>query len=195
MRTLLYFLISFSTLQFQGGRSYIAKWVIVNGCSLRIDGSTNINNFNCTITNYSSADTILVSRNNPQQLQLNGSVKLDIENFNCHNPMMTADFQKTLHAREFPKLVMRFISLTSYPEASKPEPIKGIVIIELAGRSRPYEIDYRVLTAESNFINMVGSKKVNFSDFNIEPPRKLGGMIRTNNELSVVFNLRMRVLN
>jgi hypothetical protein len=69
------------------------------------------------------------------------------------------------------------------------------VIIELAGVSRRFEVDYKMVSADGSIINLVGSRQVNFSDFNITPPRKVGGMIRTNNELSVVFNLRMKVLD
>jgi hypothetical protein len=49
--------------------------------------------------------------------------------------------------------------------------------------------------AGANVINLVGTRKVNFSDFNLVPPRKIGGMIQTNNELDVEFNLRLKVLD
>jgi hypothetical protein len=173
----------------------LTKWVIMNGCSLKVDGSTNINNFSCEIINYGKPDTIYINRGNNQPVQLNGSVKLDVKNFDCHNSIMTADLRKTLKAKELPYLTIRFISLSKYPDAaSKQEITKGIAVIELAGVSKQFQVDYKVVAAENTYINLVGSRKINFSDFGLTPPRKLGGMIKTNNELSVVFDLRMKVI-
>ena len=177
------------------GHSVITRWVIVNGCSLKVDGSTNVNNFSCAISNYNKPDTILVTRNvNP--VQLNGNIQLDVQYFDCHNGIMTADLRKTLKAKEFPKLIIRFLNISRYPDADSRQSVtKGAVFIELAGVSRRFDVDYKVVSADNNNINLVGSRVVNFSDFNISPPRKLGGMIRTKNELSVEFNLRLKVLN
>jgi len=177
------------------GHAVMTRWVIINGCSLKVDGSTNVNNFSCAISNYNKPDTILVTRNVSPVL-LNGNIQLDVQNFDCHNGIMTADLRKTLKAKEFPKLVIRFLNISRYPDADARQPItKGAVFIELAGVARRFDVDYKVVSSENNYINLVGSRVVNFSDFNLTPPRKLGGMIRTKNELSVEFNLRLKVLN
>lgn len=177
------------------GKTVITRWVITNGCSLKVDGSTNVNNFSCAISNYSKPDTILVNRNvNP--VLLSGNIQLDVQNFDCHNGIMTADLRKTLKAKEFPKLVIRFLNISRYPQPDVHQSItRGSVFIELAGVSKRFDVDYKVVSADNNYINLVGSRVVNFSDFNLTPPRKLGGMIRTKNELSVEFNLRIKVLN
>lgn len=167
----------------------------MGGCSLKVDGNTNVNSFSCSISNYSKPDTILVN-GNTSPVQLRGYIKLDIQNFDCHNLIMTADLRKTLKAKDFPFLTIRFISINKYPDAAtRQELMKGVVIIELAGVSRQFEVDYKTVAAENDYINLVGFRRINFSDFNLTPPRKLGGMIRTNNELSVAFNLRMKVLD
>jgi len=168
----------------------------MNGCWLHVGGSTNINEFSCAIPNYNKPDTILVTGTTNQPVQLNGNIQLDVQIFDCHNPVMTADLRKTLKVKEYPKLIIRFISISKYPSTvNRLETPKGVVVIELAGVSKRFEVDYKVVSAETNYINLVGSRKVKFSDFNIIPPRKLGGMIRTNDELSVLFNLRVKVLD
>jgi hypothetical protein len=193
---LLYLLIIFLGFSFQGNKPNVLKWVITNGCSLKVDGSTNINNFSCGITNYNRPDTIVVTRSGNQPVFLNGNIKLDVPNFDCHNPIMTADLRKTLKVKEFPQLMIFFVSMNKYPDGNNKQDVtKGTVLIVLAGVSKRFEVDYKIVSAENNFINLIGSRKVNFSDFNLTPPRKLGGMIQTSNELSVEFNLRMKVLN
>src|SRR4051794_37748637 len=99
-------------------------------------------------------------------------MQLDVQTFDCHNPVMTADLRKTLKVKEFPKLIIRFVAINKYPDpATKQGEIKGVVIIELAGVSKRFDVDYKVVAAETTFINLVGSRQVNFSDFNIIPPR------------------------
>jgi len=90
-------------------------------------------------------------------------------------------------------MMIFFVNMNQYPEPGK-WGIKGSVLIVLAGVSKHFDVDYRLISAEKGYITLEGSRKVNFSDFNLTPPRKLGGMIKTNNELSVVFNLKMKVI-
>jgi len=171
------------------------RWVITNGCSLKVDGSTNINDFTCDISNYSKPDTILVIRSGALPVQLHGNIQLDVQTFNCHNGVMTADLRKTLKVKEFPRLIIRFNSISKYPDAGPMQQVaKGMVTIELAGVSKKFDVDYKIISREGTYISMEGSRKINFSDFNLVPPRKLGGMIKTSNELSVVFNLNMKVI-
>jgi hypothetical protein len=172
------------------------KWVVMKGGSLRVDGSTNVNKFNCVITNYSKPDTIAIQRNNQEQVHLSGAIRLNVQNFDCHNPVMTSDLRKTLKAKDFPSLVVRFVNLNRYPDLTgKQDRIKGVVAIELAGVTKRFDVDYKVFSIGEDAINLIGSRQVNFSDFNIVPPRKIGGMIQTDNELNVMFNLRLKVID
>lgn len=70
-----------------------------------------------------------------------------------------------------------------------------MVYIELAGVNKRFEVDYRYKPEGANSATLIGTRKINFSDFNLVPPRKIGGMIQTHNELNVEFNLKVRVLN
>lgn len=194
---LLLMLILFSAFNSQISKPQITKWVIMKGGSLKVDGSTNINKFNCVIANYAKPDTLsLYKYAKKEVLPISGSLKLDVQKFDCHHPIMTSDLRKTLKAKEFPTLTIRFINLNRYPDPDiKHDLVKGIVTIELAGVTRRLEVDYKFISGGENVINLIGTRQVNFSDFNIIPPRKIGGMIQTNDELTVVFNLRMKVID
>jgi hypothetical protein len=178
---------------FQQPKTPVVKWVVTNGCSLKVSGSTNINNFNCDINSYGRTDTIFVSKSVTAPLPLSGIIYLNVQSFDCHNGIMTADLRKTLKSKEFPHLIIKFISINKYPEKAQ-EVTKGVVSIQLAGVTKQYEVNYRAAAASKSHIFLVGSQQVTFSDFNLTPPRKLGGMIKTNNELAVTFNLNLQVI-
>jgi hypothetical protein len=168
------------------------KWVINEDSNLSVNGSTNINTFACVIAAYDQKDTITIKGRGDHEIALSGSIGLRTQSFDCHNAMMTHDLRKTLKEKEFPMLHISFLSLSKLPELSaKPEAITGQVNIELAGTRKRYEVNYRVSVDGQKVIHLVGTRDVNFTDFNLVPPRKLGGMIKTNDKLSVVFNLKI----
>jgi len=177
---------------------YMAKWVVMKGGSLRVKGSTNINKFTCEIKDYSKPDTIVVykSKGDKDVLPLNGDLNLDIRGFDCFNPVMTADLRKTLKAKEYPNLVIRFLTLSKFPlPGQKQDIIKGLVDIELSGVKRRFEVNYKFTADERQTMRMVGERDISFSDFKLVPPRKLGGMIQTDDKLSVEFQLILKTQN
>ena len=197
MRTwLIYLFVLLSGFHYPHNNAIALKWVVMSGGSLKVDGSTNVNHFTCAITNYSKPDTIHVTRGNNPSVKLNGAIRLDVKNFDCHNKPMTDELRKILKAKEHPKLMIKFVSVNQYPEPhTKHKIINGIVFIELAGVTKKYEVHYKVISADNTHINLVGSREVLFTDFNITPPKKLGGMIRTNDKLQVEFNVTMKVID
>jgi hypothetical protein len=190
-------LILLSGSAFTGRIPPAVKWVISSSCSLKVAGSTNVNKFTCVIADYSKPDTLVCYRNTSgNALKLSGRLQLEVQDFDCHNVIMTKDLRKTLKAKDFPLLTIRFISLNRYPDLNKKsDEIKGIVLIGLAGVTKQFEVDYKFIPGDAGSLILIGSRAINFSDFNIVPPRKIGGMIQTNNELNVEFNLRMRILD
>lgn len=174
------------------------KWVVQKGGTLKVDGSTNINKFSCKINDYSNPDTILIFKGDQGkeiQLPMGGKLALDIKSFNCGNAVMTADLRKTLKAKEFPYLTIQFLSLSKLPEAGRVvNDINGWVEIGLAGVKKRFLVQYTFSSNNKNTFHLKGVQNVNFSDFNLTPPRKLGGMIRANERLDVEFQLDLAVI-
>lgn len=190
---LLFFCPAFS---FKSAGSDVERWILTKQCTLKVNGSTNINKFSCVIPEYTQPDTLVFYRGNKNDpMKIMGSMTLDVQKFDCKNAMMTNDLRKTLKAKVYPKIIIRFLNLSRYPVYSmKERVISGGVTIEIAGVMKQFEVDYRYTMTVDRNLQLIGTKQMNFSDFNIEPPRKLGGMIKTNNELNVEFMLNIRTL-
>jgi hypothetical protein len=167
------------------------KWLISESSSLSVNGSTNVNKFSCDIPNCDQ-DTLTVWKGD-KGIILTGSINPATLSFDCHKAMMTEDLRKTLKAKDYPLLHIRFLSLSELPELSnKPIAITGKVEIEIAGVKKLYDVDYQISVDSDNVIHLLGSRDVNFSDFDLVPPRKLGGMIKTKDQLTVAFHLKMK---
>ncbi len=175
----------------------IRKWLVTENSNLRVNGSTNINTFSCQIPAYNNIDTLLIYRfKNSNTLVLKGCISLSVQSFDCKNLIMTHDLRKTLKAEQYPQLHIYFLSLDKLPDLnSHPESILGLVDIEIAGVKRRFEVKYLIREDSPKSVDLLGSRDINFSDFHLIPPRKLGGMIKTNDKLSVDFHLRIITTN
>ncbi len=170
------------------------KWVITQNSSLAINGSTNVNKFSCAILSYPKTDTITINRANDQML-LTGVLSLNVKNFECNNVMMTHQFRKTLKHEEFPLLYITFLSLKEFPSPNlKTNSIKGLVEIKIAGVTKRYQICYEFVSLNNN-LQLRGSQMVNFSDFKLIAPQKIGKLIKTKDQLNVVFELKMKLVD
>lgn len=141
---------------------------------IQISGSTNINTFKCTNNTFRTpgGNFTISERNLP-------NIALKVDDFDCRNKMMTSDFQKTLSAEDHPYLNIRFLSLDKNKAVYNAQ-----IEVKMINRSKIYNI---TLWLENG--KLTGKRSVKFSDFNILPPTKMGGMIVVKDDLNLVFAL------
>lgn len=173
----------------------MVKWVVLKGSTLRVDGTTNVNKFSCLVKDYANPDTLVFYQPENMPVALSGAVRLPVLSFDCMSAPMTEGLRKALNAKTFPRLSISFVSLNKYPSLkSTEEVISGIVNIELAGNSKKIAVNYRIFRDKQQVIHLVGKQTIRFSEFGLTPPRKLGGMIKTDDQLDVEFHLNFKVL-
>lgn len=172
------------------------KWLVSQSSNLSVNGSTNVNQFSCVIPACPQQDTLTVNIGlADQSVALTGSIRLPVRNFDCHLSAMTRQLRETLKEKQFPAFYIRFLTLSRLPVMSaSAQPVTGLVEIEIAGVSKRFEVDYQLSQDAQQVIHLRGTRVVNFSDFNLLPPTKLGGMIKTRDALSVDFQLNMNQL-
>lgn len=173
------------------------KWVVEQQSSLIIAGRTNINHFACGVPRYTQPDTICFlpegSRGNVPGIPLCGTVRLNIDDFDCHNRTMTGDFKSIVLAKRFPQLKISFVNLEQMPATgSYTQSIKGWVEIELAGTCRLFEISYQALRSDSSTMVLNGARTLAFRDFALDPPSKMGGLVKVCDTLDVHFTLFLK---
>jgi hypothetical protein len=196
MRTLLFIL--FALLQFSFGKPMVkeVKWLVERNSKLIIDGRSNVNKFRCQIDQYYGLDTLSV-RYDPYTskiVSLTGSIQVEAENFDCRNDMMTADLRKTIMADKYPHLKVDFLPIHKPVKNYGHMPTKAVIQISLGGVCKEFELHYKIATSDNGATTLVGSRKFLFSDFNLEPPTKMLGMVKVENEFEVIFDLVLKPL-
>lgn len=104
-------------------------------------------------------------------------------------PANTRDFKETLKADDYPQLNIRFIELKR--KHGYKGDLRGIVEITLAGISKKYPVTYMIKSAGNNEQHLEGIRTFKFSDFGLHPPNKLWGTIKAQDNVTVVFHLRL----
>jgi hypothetical protein len=184
--------IHMATAQFD---SHVVKWVVEKNSTLRVAGKSNVNSFTCKINVQAEKDTITCVNNPSKSISLSGDIQIDVISFDCQSNLITRDLRKTLKADQYPKMIIRFLTLEGMPVLqNKTELIKGWVEVELAGVVKKFELCYSFSRATSGYIQLDGGKSFSFSDFKLSPPRKLAGLIRIKDAFDVNFQLILRSL-
>lgn len=97
--------------------------------------------------------------------------------------MMTSDFRKILQSDKYPNLTIKFIEFTK----TSSDRFNAILEVKMMTVSRKYQIEFSMYNN-----NLVGNKRVRFSDFKIIPPKKMGGMVYVKDELDLFFSLSVK---
>ena len=168
------------------------SWIIDAESQLTIHGSTNVNNFTCKIDCYTGGDTLQFIKNyTSREIQFSRNrMSIPIVSFDCGTKQISKDFRKALKSEIYPQLDINFRSLQNLVVINN-SCINGIVDITLAGVTARYSIRYDI-TLNKNIILLKGTQSVNFSDFNLEAPEKLKGLIKVDESLNVEFNLVLK---
>lgn len=169
------------------------RWAVEKSSNLKIAGKSNVAEFACSIAGYYQPDTISYMEDEAgKAVRLNGCLELDVMRFDCASKMITNDLRKTLKAEDYPRLVIRFLSLERTPSlGGNFQTMKGWVEVELAGTRKAFQVAYEFSKGPNNSYLLNGKRVFTFSDFKLVPPRKLAGAIKVKDEFAVDFNLRL----
>jgi hypothetical protein len=173
-----------------GAKPLVKRWAVDGNSSLNIEGRSNLSPFCCRVTKYLETDTLQYIKNETtRQFVFNNSrLNVNINDFDCHQRIITNDFRKTLKADQNRFLKIQFISLDAF-DVHNPQIVRGKVEILLAGQIKCTTIDFRTSTTSTGLIQMNGTKTLLFSEFNLTPPKKLAGFIKIKEEITVHFQL------
>ena len=151
---------------------------------LSIEGSTNVNCFECTFDSaYLESKTSLTYAKKANLYVLNNAVlRLDLSGFDCGGKAINKDFREMLRAETYPSVFLNFTRVSVSEQG-----YKATVIISLAGKQYTYTvpIDYD----RQGLSHARGKLEVNINDFKLEKPRKLMGLIKIDDVITIHFDI------
>jgi hypothetical protein len=196
MKALLFVLTIIFATQHIKSQDLVHRLIVQPSSTLQIEGTTNINRYTCAIIRYTGNDTLVLHEGgrNIRPVFVKGAVELDASSCDCGLAPMTSDFRKAINSKEFPSIIIDFISFERMPVyATAPDKFKGILKISIGGVTKLFEVNCSINATPTGIIHLVGTRAFNFSDFNITPPTRMLGAVKVNESLKVSFHLQLRL--
>lgn len=162
---------------------------ILPSSDLTILGDSNIAKFQCEFeTSFLEGSQNVKYRQTENIINFNGAVlSLNTRGFDCGSKGINRDFHDLLRSNQHPKIRLEVnkIDLTS--------PSLGMahVIITIAGKHRTYTVPVKIKTGET--AQFAGKLEVNIKHYDLEPPKKLFGMIVVKDEIEIEFDLHVKL--
>lgn len=165
---------------------------VLPGSSLTITGDTNIRDFLCEYDTQRLARTHEVSFSTDSDwLQFRNTI-LQLRNagFDCGNRAINRDFHSLLKSKEFPVIDLELKEI----HLGKEDVAQARVRITIADKKKDYEIPVKLKTLnndQGDELHLDGLLKLNISDFGLEPPKKLFGLIVVKDDIQINFDLHI----
>lgn len=190
MRLFFSFFLIIISLNVFAGSEITRFWHVTGASSLQINGTTNLNSFQCGSA-YESGSDMIRERWDPysEKWEIHGSVFIEVGTFDCKNRMMNNDFRSTLKHDEYPEIKIEFLNLKEVQEQNNTRKAQGYIKITLAGKSHQYFLNSELEFLDDQYSILSGEQTFRFSDFGLDPPQKGFGLVKVNDEIQVSFDL------
>lgn len=176
-------------------------FTISAGSRLTLDGSTNVNTFSC-LCEKSFANLPFryewLNPNTRTRKFLHTTLTLPVEYLDCGNARMNKDLQKTLNADRYPHIKLQLLQTDERNCNPTLRPgewgrITATLAIEINGCTNTYSLTVLATPVNGNAFRIIGSKKLHMTDFGIDPPTAVFGMIKVHDEIKISFDMILEV--
>ena len=150
-----------------------------------IKGSSNINQF-------MFINTEPIINNDTGNRNEQNYINIPVYAFHTSNNRMIKDFHNMLKAEQYPYIQIRIEAKrwADFDEGSGLTRFKSEITI--AGKSNEYVIPSEISTCENGSGYMLkGNLSINLTDFDIDPPSKVLGAVKVNNEVFINFVFKL----
>jgi hypothetical protein len=180
---LLVFMIAFWSQVLATGKS---KSDNMNECTnyVLIQGSSNVNRFE--FINYNPS--IIKSSNTKKSDNPGQNIKISVNQFSGPNNIMLKDFYKMLNATKYPFINIEIESR----ETADFDETTGLTYfqtkITIAEITNNFKIPCQIIYCEKSGYLVKGDLALDLSNFNIDPPKKMFGTVKVDDEVFITFS-------
>lgn len=153
-----------------------------------IDGRSNVNKFTCVAARVEGSGEIV---GRTQASESRGKVEIPVEAFDCRNDRMNKDLFDALKGDEHPFIAYRLEDVRVVDEALE----NGAALLEAEGTIWVAGVGRSIRTRvvgdrlANGYLRAAGTLDLSMSDFNIEPPSAVLGLVRVHEEITVRFEI------
>ncbi len=168
---------------------------------LKLEGKTNINTFSCNCTESFAPQvfSLKIDKNEPTTAAFrNTQLKIPVKSLDCGNKLMNKDLYKALNSEEHPNISIELLEIkqdkcNKLDELKDWINIKALTRITLNGNSKEYWINVTARKLDTKLYRFIGSKKLYMTEFGVNPPVAMMGVIKVKDEIKIDLDLEIIV--
>lgn len=179
----------------QGPDTWGPAMALASESRVWLEGTSNVNRFTCRAVGLAqsiqmgSPSEVWEITELPEPLQ-RAALGIPVRSLRCGNKRMDRDLYRAMRTDEFPLMTFRLWTYQMIsPPAAGAFTVKAVGALGLAGRENVVMVDVQVERRPDGKVRVRGSKALRMSDFGIEPPTAMLGLIKAHDRVVVRFDL------
>ncbi len=165
---------------------------------LYLKGTTNVNTFTCDCTDRFQPQYLEVESQGTYAHFRRAGLHISTRDFNCHNRKIEADMEKALKADTYPHIGIELVESWQNGQCLNADcrdwfSVKAKVKITITDVDKQHQILGKARRIGANRFQLVGEKALQMSEFGIDPPHAMFGMIKVNDWITFHFDLIVEV--
>lgn len=154
------------------------KYLTLDSSEFIVKGKTSVGKFDCKYESQAKDTLLLYNKNGFAK-------KIQVKKFSCGNFILTGDFRKTLKHKDFPEVYFSLKKISQHKNNSNAYTFD--LYLKIAGKEK--YLKNLELTKKKDKLH--GEVQLKFSDFDLQPPRKLGGAITVEEDIELLITLKL----
>jgi hypothetical protein len=178
-----------------------SQFTIEESSKLYLLGSTNVNTFRCNCKEQFSTYSMKMSDTDSGQKIVFSETKLRIPSsrFDCGNRIMNKDMFETLKGDKYPHIQIELLdaipsSGKKMGETSDWVSMKATTSISIAGIEKVMKMDVLGKKISADHFQFKGNKDIFLSDYRLEPPSPMMGLVQVNDLITIHLDLMVAVI-
>ena len=167
------------------GQSYTVR----EASQFWIDGTSTVNAFTCAASDVVGFGT--VDEGTTRRADFHAEVVVPVRSFDCGVRQMNRDLYDALKGKAHPavRFTLQYAEVLPGRASSEWTPLKVWGTLTLAGKQRPVTVTAQGQRLDNGRVRIQGRHALRMTDFDIEPPTGLLGLVRAHDDIVVRFDL------
>lgn len=166
--------------------------VSFDNSEVRIMGRSNLGEYQCLLVDLSNCPVKeVISKVSGFRVKLeNNILQVNSDGIDCQNQVMNNDFRKAIKADKHPYILLELQEFTLKGAVSNmplQKEVPSRIAITMAGVTKNYEVSLDYFKFEGEKITLKGSKELAMSDYDIDAPTALFGMVKAEDAVKIDF--------
>jgi polyisoprenoid-binding protein YceI len=177
-----------------GNDATLGSNLAVTSAKLSIDGTSTVHDYSLSTTTLTVNSTTVSIEGAAALLQAGAlqtfELQIPVKSFTSEKDGLKERMLKALQAEKHPVITFRMTSYVVEPSPSGGTIVKPTGTLTVAGVERPIDLVLDV-REHAGGLKVRGSRDLTMTEFGIKPPTMMMGMLKTNDKITIKFDLQL----